>query len=33
MNSLDEHIRDHIGALASPVTVEEITNRGLVFRL
>lgn len=33
MNALDEQIRDHIDALASPVTVEEITNRGLVFRL
>lgn len=33
MNILDEQIRDHIDALASPVTVEEITNRGLVFRL
>lgn len=33
MNTLDEQIRDHIDSLASPVTVEEITNRGLVFRL
>ena len=33
MNALDEQIRDHIDALASPVTVQEITNRGLVFRL
>jgi hypothetical protein len=33
MNALDEQIRDHIDALASPVTVEEVTSRGLVFRL